>query len=78
VGARLACRVLGHDHDFRADGPVVRWSCARCGAPGGEKRYGSEAEAARFAAAFDRRPRGPAAVLAALGGRVDRERRRGR
>jgi hypothetical protein len=35
----------------------MRWSCERCGALGGEKEYGSPAEAARFASAFDREDR---------------------
>lgn len=52
----LACRLLGHRPHFSADGSLLRWSCERgCGA-GGEKRYGSATEAARYAAAFDRRP----------------------
>jgi hypothetical protein len=72
MGKPLACRVLGHDWSFAAEGRVVTWACGRCGAEGGRKGYGSEAEARRLAAAFDRRSRGPGAVLAALGGRVDR------
>jgi hypothetical protein len=67
-----ACRVFGHDFDFRADGPLVRWACSRCGAEGGERRYASPAEAQRHAAHFDRRPRGPARILAMLGGRLER------
>jgi hypothetical protein len=35
----------------------MRWSCERCGAAGGEKEYASAADAARFAAAFDREDR---------------------
>jgi hypothetical protein len=35
----------------------MRWTCERCGAAGGEKEYGSAAEAARFASAFDREDR---------------------
>ena len=76
MGTRLTCRVLGHDWSFAAEGRFVAWACARCGAEGGRKAYASDAEARRFAAAFDRRPRGPGAVLAALGGRVDRPPRR--
>lgn len=53
----LACRLLGHRYRFTAEGEVMRWRCARdCGA-GGEKRYGSAADAARYAAAFDREDR---------------------
>jgi hypothetical protein len=47
----------------------MRWSCERgCGA-GGEKRYPTSAEAARYAAAFDREDRrdlGKRAPLVAL------------
>jgi hypothetical protein len=71
--APLRCHVLGHDWDFWTSGPELRWACARCGREGGRKRYQSAAEAQRYGAHFDRRPRGPANVLAALGGRRDRE-----
>lgn len=48
------CSLLGHRYRFETDGPVLVWSCARgCGA-GGSKRYPSAADAARYAAAFDR------------------------
>jgi hypothetical protein len=50
----LLCRVLGHRHRFTAAGPELSWTCARgCGA-GGSKEYASEADAARYAHAFDR------------------------
>jgi hypothetical protein len=50
----LACRVLGHRWRFSSAGEVMRWECGRrCGAAG-SKRYPSAAQAARFAAAFDR------------------------
>jgi hypothetical protein len=50
----LACRVLGHRWRFRAEGPTMYWHCAReCGATG-SKRYPSAAQAAHYAAAFDR------------------------
>jgi hypothetical protein len=65
----LACRVLGHRYRFTADGPVLRWACARCGALGGTKTYESPDEAARFARAFDREDRedlGRRAPLVAL------------
>jgi hypothetical protein len=53
----LACRVLGHRWRFSADGELMRWGCERgCGA-GGEKRYASAEEAARYARAFDREDR---------------------
>jgi hypothetical protein len=53
----VACRLLGHRHRFRAQGATMTWACARCGAAGGSKTYGSAAEAARYAAAFDREDR---------------------
>lgn len=53
----LACRLLGHRFRFGADGETMTWRCERgCGA-GGEKRYASAAEAARYARAFDREDR---------------------
>jgi hypothetical protein len=53
----LRCSVFGHRYRFGSDGAVMRWTCERCGAPGGEKEYDSAAEAARFAGAFDREDR---------------------
>jgi hypothetical protein len=53
----LRCRLLGHRHRFAADGATMRWRCQRCGAAGGAKEYGSPAEAARYARAFDREDR---------------------
>jgi hypothetical protein len=35
----------------------MAWSCSRCGSRGGEKVYPSEAEARRYAAAFNREDR---------------------
>jgi hypothetical protein len=56
TGSRpLACRVFGHDLRFRADGPVLRWACSRCGGGAGEKRYADARAAAGYAAAFNRR-----------------------
>jgi hypothetical protein len=53
----LRCRLLGHRHRFQAAGATLRWACERgCGA-GGSKEYGNAAEAARYAAAFDREDR---------------------
>ena len=78
MGKPLSCRVLGHDWSFGAEGRVVAWACARCGAEGGRKAYASEVEAQHLAAASDRRGGGPGAVLAARGGRVDRPPRRRR
>ena len=48
------CALLGHRQRFVADGATMRWACERCGGAGGEKRYDTAAEAARYAAAFDR------------------------
>ena len=49
-----ACSLLGHRFRFHAEGPVMRWECARgCGA-GGSKRYATAADAERYAGAFDR------------------------
>jgi hypothetical protein len=53
----LRCRVLGHRYRFRSDGATMRWSCARCGAAGGEKTYASAEDADRYASAFDREDR---------------------
>ncbi len=69
----LGCRIFGHDYGFAADGRVMEWVCERCGAEGGKKVYDTPEEAARYASRFDRRPRGPANILAALGGRMDRK-----
>jgi hypothetical protein len=51
----LACRVFGHQPAFRAEGRTMRWACARCGNSSGAKEYGSAAEVARYAAAFNKR-----------------------
>jgi hypothetical protein len=57
IGYVLACRVVGHRFRFSAEGEVLRWRCQRgCGA-GGEKRYATAADAARYARAFDREDR---------------------
>jgi hypothetical protein len=50
----LACRLLGHRPHFRAEGELMRWECARGCGMRGEKRYGSAADAERYAAALDR------------------------
>jgi hypothetical protein len=48
---------MGHRPRFTASGEVLTWSCERgCGA-GGSKRYPTAADAARYAAAFDREDR---------------------
>ena len=51
------CALLGHRYRFAASGDVMSWACARCGREGGRKRYPSAADAARYAAAFDREDR---------------------
>jgi hypothetical protein len=53
----VSCRVIGHRYRFRAEGATMIWECERgCGA-GGTKAYASEADAARYARAFDREDR---------------------
>ncbi|MEV3905720.1 hypothetical protein AB0K11_25655 [Mycobacterium sp. NPDC050551] len=51
----VACRVFGHNPSFNAEGPVMRWACARCGGDAGEKEYPTAAHATRYATAFNRR-----------------------
>jgi hypothetical protein len=53
----VRCAIFGHRYRFGSEGTTLRWTCERCGATGGEKEYGSVAEAARFAKAFDREDR---------------------
>jgi hypothetical protein len=51
------CDLLGHRFRFTSEGNVMRWECVRgCGA-GGEKRYPTADDAARYARAFDREDR---------------------
>jgi hypothetical protein len=50
----LACRIFGHRVRFSAEGETMRWRCDRECDYGGEKQYGSAADAARYAAALDR------------------------
>lgn len=53
--AAARCRVLGHRPTFRAEGPTMRWECARaCGGGAGAKDYDSAEQARRFADAFNR------------------------
>jgi hypothetical protein len=53
----LRCRLLGHRFRFSSEDRTMRWQCGRgCGA-GGSKRYGTAAEAERYARAFDREDR---------------------
>lgn len=50
----VRCRLLGHRFRFTAAGPTMTWRCVRgCGA-GGSKTYRTDADAQRYAAAFDR------------------------
>lgn len=49
----LGCSIAGHRYRFWSEGATMRWSCERCD-EGGEKTYASAADAARYAAAFDR------------------------
>lgn len=53
---RGRCLLVGHRYRFVADGPTMRWTCARGCPGGGEKRYASAAEASRYAEALDRDP----------------------
>jgi hypothetical protein len=52
---RVACRLLGHQPLFRADGRTMRWACERCGQAAGTKEYDTAADAQRYASAFNRR-----------------------
>jgi hypothetical protein len=69
----LTCRILGCRFRFGAEDRTLRWWCARGCPSGGEKAYATAEEARRMAAALDREPRGPANVLAVLGGTLHRE-----
>jgi hypothetical protein len=53
----MRCWLLGHRYRFAASGEIMAWSCIRCGHEGGWKRYPTAADAARYAAAFDREDR---------------------
>jgi hypothetical protein len=53
----LRCRVLGHRYRFMATGSTLSWSCERACGAGGSKEYASEADASRYARAFDREDR---------------------
>ena len=54
----IGCRLLGHRYRFSADGRDMRWACARCGTPGGSRRYPTAEEACQYAAAFNVEDRG--------------------
>ena len=71
----LSCRVFGCRFRFAAEDSVLHWWCQRGCPSGGTKRYASEAEAVRMAAALDREPRSPANILALLGGTIHRDKR---
>jgi hypothetical protein len=78
----LACRILGHRFQFRAEGSAMHWTCTRgCGA-GGSKSYGSAAEASRYALGLERAARPPgdgrAPFIALLPLRLLRRARRSR
>jgi hypothetical protein len=84
--SRLACKVFGHRYRFSAEGPVMVWRCQRACGAGGEKRYASPADAARYAVAFDQEDRENIGRRPTLGTtplwlwrrlRLRRERRRG-
>jgi hypothetical protein len=63
----LRCRALGHRYRFSSEGQTMRWACQRCGAVGGEKRYPTAEQAARFARALDREDRDELGRRAPLG-----------
>ena len=77
----MRCTILGHRYRFAASGEVMTWSCGRCGHEGGRKRYPTAADAARYAAAFDREDRDDLGRRAPLVGllplRIARALRRG-
>jgi hypothetical protein len=50
----LGCKVFGHRYRFTAHDATMVWECARGCGTGGSKEYASAADAARYAAAFDR------------------------
>ncbi len=63
----LRCRLLGHRFRFSSDDTTMRWTCERqCGA-GGEKRYVTAEDAARYAGAFDQEDRQDLGRRAPLG-----------
>jgi hypothetical protein len=65
----LRCRLLGHRFRFTSEGETMRWRCARGCDVGGEKRYATAEDAARYARGLDREDRedlGRRAPLVAL------------
>jgi hypothetical protein len=52
-----SCRILGHRPRFWAEDNTMIWECERGCGMRGRKVYDSEADAARYAAAFDREDR---------------------
>lgn len=51
----IACGVFGHQPTFQAEGRNLQWACERCGEASGTKEYETAAEAAKYAAAFNKR-----------------------
>lgn len=52
----FACRVFGHQPEFRVEGRTMTWRCVRgCAQGSGAKEYPAEEDAQRFATAFNRR-----------------------
>lgn len=69
----IRCRLLDHRWCFDVEDRDVVWTCGRCGAPGGRRRYPDERTARRHALVFERaRPKPPAPFLAAFGGLLPR------
>jgi hypothetical protein len=48
---------MGHRYRFSSGGAELRWSCVRCGSPGGSKLYDTPDDAERYATAFNREDR---------------------
>ncbi len=69
----LTCRVFGCRWRFSAEEAELHWWCARGCPSGGAKTYASTEQASMMANAMNREPRGPANILAILGGTLHRE-----
>jgi len=74
----LTCRIMGCRFRFAAENRTLTWWCQRGCPSGGTKAYPTPEQAQQLAVALDREPRGPANILAMLGGTVHRDRDRDR
>ncbi len=70
----FTCRILGCRFRFAAEGTTLTWWCQRGCPSGGRKDYPTPEQAHRMAVALDPEPRGPANILAMLGGTQHRDR----